>query len=86
MLAEIDILGHSFDVVRHGSLLKTAYDTSSFECVDFRRFCQIIANLARETLEEREVETTNLPWTQTERTMLQPGAEVGNVPVSQCCH
>ena len=50
--------------------IENCFDTSSFECVDFQRFCQIIANLTRETLEEREVETTNLPWTQTEKTIL----------------
>ena len=39
----------------------------SFECVDFKRLSQIIAHLIRETLEEREAEITNLPWTQTEK-------------------
>ena len=42
-------------------------DTSSFECVDFQRLSQIIANFTRETLAEREAEITNLPWTETEK-------------------
>ena len=50
---EIDILGHSCDVVRHRPI-EDCFDTSSFECVDFRRLRQIIANLTRETLAERE--------------------------------
>ena len=59
--------------------IEDCFDTSSFECVDFQRLCQIIADLTRETLEEREAEITNLPWTQTEKTLLQPDAEVDNV-------
>ena len=51
--------------------IENCFDTSSFECFDFQRFCQIIANLTRETLEEREVETTNLPWTQTGKILSQ---------------
>ena len=43
------------------------FDTSSFECVDFQRLSQIIANLTCETLAEREAEITILPWTQTEK-------------------
>ena len=43
------------------------FDPISFECVDFQRLCQIIANLTRESLAEREAEITNLPWTQTEK-------------------
>ena len=59
--------------------IEDCFDTSSFECIDFQRLCQIIADLTRETLEEREAEITNLPWTQTEKTLLQPDAEVDNV-------
>ena len=47
--------------------IEDCFDTSSFECVDFQRLSQIIANLTRETLAEREAEITNLPWTQTEK-------------------
>ena len=46
---------------------ENCFDTSSFECIDFQRLSQIIANLTRENLEEREAEVTNLPWTQTEK-------------------
>ena len=41
----IDTLGRSCDVVRHGSLLKIALIRISFECVDFQKLSQIIANL-----------------------------------------
>ena len=41
------------------------FDPISFECVDFQRLSQIIANLTRENLAEREAEITNLPWTHT---------------------
>ena len=47
--------------------VEDCFDTSSFECVDFQRLSQIIANLTRETLAEREAEITNLAWTQTEK-------------------
>ena len=39
----------------------------SLERIDFQRLSQIIANLTRENLAEREVEIMNLPWTQTEK-------------------
>ena len=67
MPTEIDILGHSCDVVRHGSLLKIASIRLPFECVHFQILSQIIANLTLETLEECEAEITNLSWTQTEK-------------------
>ena len=38
------------------------FDTSSFECVDLQRLSQIISNLTRETLAEREAQNTNLSW------------------------
>ena len=38
-----------------------------FERVDFGTLSQIIVNLTRKTLAEREAEITNLPWTQTEK-------------------
>ena len=47
--------------------IEDCFDTPSFECVDFQRLSQIIANLTRETLAEREAEITNLLWTQTEK-------------------
>ena len=53
---EIDILGRSCDVVKHGS-----------ECLDCQRISQIIANFTHENLAEREAEITNLPWRQTEK-------------------
>ena len=43
--------------------IEDCFDTFSFECVDFQRFSQIIANFYRETLAGREAEITNLPWT-----------------------
>ena len=47
--------------------IEDCFDTLSFECIDFQRPSQIIANLTRETLEEREAEVSNLPWTQTDK-------------------
>ena len=41
--------------------IENCFEPTSFECVDFQRLCQIIANLARENLAEREAEITNLP-------------------------
>ena len=46
--------------------IEDCFDPTSFECVDFFGLSQIIANLTRESLAEREAEITNLPWTQTE--------------------
>ena len=47
--------------------IENCFEPSSFECVDFQKLSQIIANLTRENLAEREAEITNLPWTQTEK-------------------
>ena len=47
--------------------IEDCFDPISFECVDFPRLRQIIANLTREKLAECEAEITNLPWTQTEK-------------------
>ena len=47
--------------------IEDCFDPISFECVDFQRLSQIIPNLTRENLAEREAEITNLPWTQTEK-------------------
>ena len=47
--------------------IEDCFDPISFECVDFRRLSQIIANLTRENLAEREAEISNLFWTQTEK-------------------
>ena len=47
--------------------VEDCFDTFSFECIDFPRISQIIANLTRENLSEREAEKTNLPWTHTEK-------------------
>ena len=43
------------------------FDPISLECIDFQRLSQIIANLTRENLAEREAEIRNLLWTQTEK-------------------
>ena len=59
MPTEIDILGRSCAVVRHGKPIGNCLDPISFECVDFQRLSQIIAF--------REAEITNLPRTQTEK-------------------
>ena len=46
--------------------VEDCFDPISFECVDFRKLSQIIANLTRANLAEREAEITNLLRTQTE--------------------
>ena len=38
-----------------------------WECTDFQKLREVIANLTRENLTEREEEIANLPWTQTEK-------------------
>ena len=47
--------------------MKTAFDTLSFESINFQRLSHIFASLSRENLATREAEITNLPWTQTEK-------------------
>ena len=63
------------------------FDPNSFECIDFHALSQIIASLTRESLAEREAETCNLPWTQTENTMPWRSADLDfalGVPRNQC--
>ena len=48
------------------------FEPISYECLDFQRLSQIIANLTRENLAEREAEITNLPWTQTDNVLGVP--------------
>ena len=74
-------------------LVEDCFDTSSFECVDFWRLGQIIANLIRETLAKREAEFTNLPWMQTEKDTALARCRGGQrawrnkkLVLSQCCH
>ena len=44
------------------------FEPISFECIDFQWLSQIVANLTRESLAEREAEIKKqLPWTQTEK-------------------
>ena len=38
--------------------IEDCFDTFSLECIDFQRLSQIIANLTRENLAEREAEVT----------------------------
>ena len=47
--------------------IENCFDPISFECTDFQGLSQIMVNLIRESLAEREAETRNLPWTQTEK-------------------
>ena len=57
--------------------VENCFDPISFECVDFQRLSQIIANLTRDNLAEREAEMTNLPWTQTEKDNALAGCRSG---------
>ena len=74
--------------------IENCFEPISFECVDFQRLCQIIANLTRENLAEREAEITNLPWTETEKDNALARCRSGQrawrhkktCTVSQCCY
>ena len=62
-------------------LVENCFDPISFECVDFQRLCQIIANLTRGNLAEREAEITRISLGHRQKnTLLSPDAEVDNVP------
>ena len=43
------------------------FDPNSLESIEFQKLSQIVANLTRENLAEREAEIMNLPWTPTEK-------------------
>ena len=43
------------------------FDPNSFECIDIHGLSQIIASLTRENLAERDTETGNFSWTQSEK-------------------
>ena len=66
MPIDVDILGQSCDVVKHGNLLKIASIHFPFECIYFQRLSHIFASHTRQNLEAREAEVSTLPWTQTE--------------------
>ena len=61
-------------------LVKNCFDPIPFECVGFQTLSQIIANLTRENLREREAEITNLPWTQTEKDNALARSRIGPAP------
>ena len=68
------------------------FDPISFECIAFLRPSQIIANLTRENLAERQAEITNLPWTQKDNALARcrSGQRAWRNKKSraffQCCH
>ena len=69
------------------------FEPFTFECNDFQNLSQIIANLTRENLAEREAEIANLSWTQTEkdgaclmRSWATCFACQETRALSQCCH
>ena len=65
--------------------LGNCFDPITFECNDFLKLSQIIANLTRENLTEREAEISNLPWTQTEKDKaLARCSNVLGVPRNPC--
>ena len=57
--------------------IENCFDPISFECIDFHRLSQIIANLTRENFSKREAEITNLLWTQTEKDSALARCRVG---------
>ena len=94
MLTEIDILGLSCDVCEAWKPVGKYFDPISLEFIDFQRLSQIIANLTRENLAEREAEITNLRWTHTEKDNALVRCRIGlrawrvkkNYALSQHCH
>ena len=66
VLIEIDILRHSFDVVKLGNQLKTVWIHFHLS-FDSQRLSQIFASLTHENLATREAEVSTLPWMQTEK-------------------
>ena len=57
--------------------IENCFEPISFECVDFQRLSQIIANLTR-NLAERKAEIANLPWTQTEKDNALARCKIGH--------
>ena len=57
-------MGHLGTLMRcreAGKPIGNCFEPISSECIDIQRLSQIIANLTRENLAEREAEITNLP-------------------------
>ena len=70
------------------------FEPISFECTDFQKLRDVIANPTRENLGEREAEIANLPGTQTQKdkalTRCRSGQRAWRAEktrtMSQCCH
>ena len=89
---EIDILGHSCDVVMHGNLLKIASIHRPLSVLIFRDAKSLRILLVKLLRNVRLRSRISLERSQ-KKTVLQPDAEVDNVPgvtrtcaISQCCH
>ena len=86
---KIDILGHSCDVVKHWCPLEIALRHLFWIFFNFQKLSQIIANLFRENLTEREAEITSFFFdTDGERqcTELDIVSDVPKNLCSSCCH
>ena len=59
---------------------------SFVECINFYGLSQIIANLTRERIAEREAEIHNLPWTQTEKDNALAKCRLSLDPIIRCLH
>ena len=57
--------------------IENCFVPMSFECVDFQKLSQIVANLSRENFSEREAVITNLPWTQIEKDNASASCRIG---------
>ena len=64
---EIDILGHSCDVVKLGNLLKIASIHLPSSVLISRDSAKLLLALLVKNLQAREAEVSTLPWTQTEK-------------------
>ena len=61
-------------------LVDDCFDTYSSECIDSQKLSQIVANLTRENIAEREAERSRISHGRRQKnTLLLPDAEVDNV-------
>ena len=79
MPIEIDILGHSCDVVRHGSLLKTASIRRLLSVLTSRDSAKSLRILPVKLLRNARLRSRISLGRRQKKTLLQPDAEVGKV-------
>ena len=60
------------------------FEPISLECINFQKLSQIIENLTRQNLAERDAEITNLPWTQSEKDNALARCRIGHRAKNLC--